>query len=122
MSRYRAVCLLFVLASAACRPATDTGSRRLEDLCAEIEIREQYLDFYWDDLRGHRPEIWAEALATCTETCPGAVNCAPVLSVASWYEHSAVTTDPIKTDPIKTDPIKTDHMKTGPTGPMTIDP
>ncbi len=95
MSRYLPICLLLVLTTAACRPTgTDTGKRHLADLCADLAIREQYLDFYWDDLRSHRPEMWAEALATCTEVCPGAVNCAPVLSVASWYDHPAVTTDP----------------------------
>ncbi len=94
MTRLPLACLM-ILALAACgRADTEAARRHLEHLCDEQEIQEEYLDFYWDDLRTHQPEVWAEALATCAETCPPAVNCAPVLSVASWYQHAPVIADP----------------------------
>ncbi len=72
------------------------AGRHLEELCSSSELSELYLDFYWDDLRSHQPELWAEALRQCTEICPSAVNCGPVLSVASWYRTDAAT-DPFIT-------------------------
>lgn len=80
--------LLAFLILAACESHDPTAfTRHLEGLCDQQEIREEYLDFYWDDLRSHQPHLWARALDTCTDTCPDAVNCGPVLSVASWYAH-----------------------------------
>ena len=64
------------------------AQRHLEQLCNAEQLAERYLDFYWDDLRSHRPELWAEALRRCTEDCPAAVNCGPVLSVDSWYRQA----------------------------------
>ncbi len=88
------LCLL-----AACRAADPPEARRhLEQLCSAQQLREQYLDFYWDDLRSHQPELWAEALRTCTEACPSSVNCAPVLSVASWYRQPTAAADPSITE------------------------
>lgn len=90
----RSALLLALLALAACRGGDPRdGRRHLESLCDQERMREEYLDFYWDDLRSHAPELWAEALATCTETCPDAVNCGPVLSVAAWYAPVPATID-----------------------------
>ena len=94
MSRMRRLCLACLL-SAACQGAdSDAVLRHVEQLCERQDVREEYLDFYWDDLRSHQPELWAEALATCRRTCPDAVNCGPVLSVASWYQQPAAVSDP----------------------------
>jgi hypothetical protein len=84
--------LLALLALAACQAAgPSAGPRHLAQLCDSQRIREEYLDFYWDDLRSHQPELWAEALEKCRRVCPQAVNCAPVLSVASWYQSTPIT-------------------------------
>ncbi len=96
MSRLRVSLLaLVLLLITACKTSeTAEGLRHLQQLCSAQELRESYLDFYWDDLRSHQPELWAEALRTCTETCPSAVNCAPVLSVDSWYRQAPVASEP----------------------------
>ena len=96
MTPSRLLYLVLVLpALSACHDAElTTAQRHLEQLCEAQPAREEYLDFYWDHLRSHQPELWDRALATCRETCPRAVNCGPVLSVASWYEK-APTADPL---------------------------
>ncbi len=89
MTRFRLVHCIGLLLLTACQSADpDALQRHLEGLCDQQQVREEYLDFYWDDLRSHQPELWQEAFSTCTESCPDAVNCGPVLSVASWYEPS----------------------------------
>ncbi len=93
----RSLLLVLLLALAlltACGEELAEGRRHLQELCTDTALREPYLDFYWDDLRSHQPELWAEALAKCTETCPSAVNCAPVRSVASWYRSEDAAADP----------------------------
>ncbi len=95
MNRFRRIYLIGLLALTACESTDPTAvQRHVEHLCDQQEVRAEYLDFYWDDLRSHQPELWADALSTCSETCPDAVNCGPVLSVASWYEHIPVATHP----------------------------
>ncbi len=80
----------------ACESADPTAAlRHVEHLCEQEEVRVEYLDFYWDDLRTRQPELWDAALDTCTDTCPDAVNCGPVLSVASWYEPTSAGAQPI---------------------------
>jgi len=92
MTRFQPICVVAVLALLALqgceRADTAAGERHLEHLCDAERMREDYLDFYWDDLRSNQPELWAQALGTCRETCPDAVNCAPVLSVAAWYQRA----------------------------------
>ena len=95
MTRSLLMVLLLLLASTACDPADPAAfERHLEQLCDQPQVREEYLDFYWDDLRAHQPELWAQALATCSDSCPEAVNCGPVLSVASWYELPVAAAQP----------------------------
>lgn len=73
----------------ACGRADSSDDKRfLEELCSSEQMREEYLDFYWDDVRNQEPALWAEALERC-EICPQAINCAPVLSVESWYRTSS---------------------------------
>ncbi len=93
MTRFLPIALFLLLHP--CHEADrDPVGHHLEQLCQQQEVREEYLDFYWDDLRTHQPELWAQALATCTESCPDAVNCGPVLSVASWYQQPVATKHP----------------------------
>ncbi len=95
MTRSLSFLLFLLLGLTACDQVDSPAlGRHLEQLCDQQEVREEYLDFYWDDLRTHQPELWAEALATCTESCPDAVNCGPVLSVASWYQHPVAAAQP----------------------------
>ncbi len=95
MSRLRLFCLALALLLLACGDAEPSdGQRHIHQLCSSQELREPYLDFYRDDVRSHQPELWHEALRKCTENCPDAVNCAPVLSVASWYRPAPVASDP----------------------------
>ena len=82
-----ALCLALL---AACQAHPPEAARHLEQICADQPAREEYLDFYWDNVRSHHPDLWAEALARCRLSCPQAVNCAPVLSVASWHEPAAI--------------------------------
>lgn len=86
MSRPRFVpWVLLLLALAACGDEGPAEGAHLEQLCSPDPPRAEYLDFYFDDLRTHQPELWSEALEICTEACPAALRCAPVRSVASWY-------------------------------------
>jgi len=95
MSWLRLLGFVALLALVGCQRAdTDAGLRHLEHLCDVQGMREDYLDFYWDDLRSNQPELWAQALGTCSEICPDAVNCGPVLSVASWYDGRALDVAP----------------------------
>lgn len=94
MTRLRLVFYLAVLLGPLACKSAETGKRHLESLCDQEQVLEQYLDFYWDDVRSHQPEIWAQAISTCTETCPEAVNCGPVRSVASWYAPAPDPTHP----------------------------
>ena len=65
MTRLRCLLLLGLLALAACQgDDSRDGHRHLESLCDQERMREEYLDFYWDDLRTHAPELWSQALAT----------------------------------------------------------
>lgn len=60
-----------------------------DDLAAglcEGPLEGSYLEFHWDDVRTGDRETFEEALAICLETCPEAPKCAPVVSVAQWYE------------------------------------
>ena len=54
MTRRHLVHLVLLLALAACEtPDPSEGRRHLEQLCDPQPLREEYLDFYWDDLRTH---------------------------------------------------------------------
>ncbi len=57
----------------------------LADLCSG-GLQAEYLEFYFDTLRSNQRELWNEVLARCAQ-CPGAEGCAPVASVAGWYEE-----------------------------------
>ncbi|MCP3960782.1 MAG: hypothetical protein GY719_23300 [bacterium] len=90
MRPHRFLHYLLVFALVACDgTGHPEAGRHLERLCDQEQLREEYLDFYWDDLRTRQPELWVQALATCTARCPAAVNCAAVRSVASWYGELA---------------------------------
>ncbi len=95
MTRSRFIPSITLLLLITCE-STDPAAvqRHLEGVCDQQEAREEYLDFYWDDLRSHQPELWAQALDTCTQVCPDAVNCGPVLSVASWYRTPPPSPNP----------------------------
>ena len=88
MSRPRFAAWGFVLlALTACDAEERAAEGHLEQLCSPDPVRAEYLDFYFDDLRTHEPELWSEALETCTRACPAALGCAPVRSVAAWYDE-----------------------------------
>ncbi len=96
MTRFRPFLFVALVILPACEN-TDPEAvlRHVERLCEQEEVRVEYLDFYWDDLRTHHSELWDQALRICAGTCPDAVNCGPVLSVASWYDQTPVATEPI---------------------------
>ena len=82
--------LLLALLTTGCAKET---SQPLAGLCGEEKAAGAYLDFYWDDVRTHQPELWSRALTQCFEQCPEAVSCAPVRSVATWYSEGQETPD-----------------------------
>ena len=95
MTRFRRILCIAPWILTACENVDPLAvQHHIENLCGQEEVRTEYLDFYWDDLRTNQPEIWTQALGTCNETCPDAVNCGPVLSVASWYQQTPLATRP----------------------------
>lgn len=77
------LCLATALAFTSCRGNGHKAARTLGDPCAGTHG--EYLDFYFDDLRSHQPNLWSRVLSTCVATCPASEGCAPVRSVARWY-------------------------------------
>lgn len=49
----------------------------------------QFGEFFWDEVRRTERKVFEEAVRRCSK-CQEAPRCAPVISVASWYESDLI--------------------------------
>ena len=83
----RGLILLFLATIlTSCQAETPPAASPVEALCTDSHDTIDYADFYWDHLRTTDPDLFRRALSICSRQCPGSEPCAPVLSVARWYE------------------------------------